>query len=270
MKNSSLNDKSKDKKAKFFTLKVKRELSALIGAVDFRCIRCKKDIFDEEEIFCDRCREKVSYNDGVCCPVCGSPLNNSGVVVVCSKCNGVKRNFERAYSPFILDGFISTCIYSLKFGGRKSYARAFAKAMSRTARDNGIKFDLVSFVPCSKAELKQRGYNQAQLLAEQFCDIMNANKPLELLIKVKDTARQEKLGYKERLTNLKGVFATADKSIIMGKRILLIDDVLTTGATLDECSRTLVGSGAESIICLTAAVKREDVLLEKATLPQHK
>lgn len=105
------------------------------------------------------------------------------------------------------------------------------------------------------AAQKSRGYNQAQLLAESFCDILEKAPPVALLAKIKETQRQETLNKKQREENLVGAFAASAEA--KGKNVLLIDDIKTTGSTLNRCAQALKRKGARSVVCITVASREE-------------
>ncbi|HOJ35800.1 MAG TPA: phosphoribosyltransferase family protein, partial [Clostridiales bacterium] len=116
-----------------------------------------------------------------------------------------------------------------------------------------IAFDCVCFVPESEDVLKERGYNQSRLLAESVSRHLNV--PCgELLKKLYTTKPQRTLSAAERQGNVLGVFETNPEEITAGKKILLIDDIKTTGATLDECAKSLLIAGADRVFCAVAAV----------------
>ena len=151
-------------------------------------------------------------------------------------------------------------ILEMKFRNVATNALPLARYLVQCANANDVHFDAVTYVPMTAQAKKRRGYNQAQLLAQNFCDILNLPPPETLLKKVKETQRQEKLGKRERKENLIAAFAaTCD---LHGKTVLLIDDIKTTGATLNECAKALKKKGATKVVCLTVASREENVVWE--------
>ena len=141
----------------------------------------------------------------------------------------------------------------LKFGNKKYISAELAKMMTDTFIEEEMCADVVTFVPMTAKEIKERGYNQSELLAEEVAKRLNL--PItSTVLKIKETDKQKRLTAKERRENLKGVFAVADKTAIKGKRILLVDDVITTGATVNECSAVLKKAGATKVSSLTACI----------------
>lgn len=223
-----------------------------------RCMLCGVDVFDESG-FCEKCLSKVTFNNGKTCLRCGVALH--GEENYCGNCAFDKVYFDRAYSPLCYGGGVQQAILSMKYSGFATNAKVFAGYLARCCEQNRIQFDVVTFVPMTKISQKRRGYNQARLLAESFCDIMKAEPPRELLFKVKDTVPQENLGHAERKENLIAAFAA--KEDLHGKTVLVIDDVKTTGATLNECAKALKKKGAQKVVCLTVASREEHVETEK-------
>ena len=121
--------------------------------------------------------------------------------------------------------------------------------MAQVLQNQNWQFDAVTFIPSSKDTIKNRGYNQAQLIADDICDIMDL-KVVDLAEKVKDLPPQEKMDYLGRFDNMKGAFVLKQKP---PKSLLVIDDVKTTGATLNEFSKLVKKHGCKKVYCLTFA-----------------
>ena len=228
-------------------------LSEVLAPTEPRCLNCGKEVFDGLG-FCDDCKKSAILNDGKTCKRCGMGID--GEEDYCGNCSFDKIYFDKAYSAFIYDGAVRKSILKFKFAGYGNFARVFAKYLAAVAVSRGLEFDVVTFAPMSKNSLKERGYNQAELLARRFCDILECgDKLLNAIAKIKETARQETISKKERKTNLIGAYkCVAD---VKGKRVLVIDDIKTTGATLNECAKVLKRSGAVKVIGLTIASPKE-------------
>ncbi len=222
-----------------------------------RCMGCGIDVFDGGG-FCPNCLKNVVFNNGKTCKLCGVAIH--GAEDYCSHCAFEKTFYDRCFSPFCYGGCVQRAILNMKFGNIATNAQLLARYLAQCAKSNKIQFDVVTYVPMTANAEKQRGYNQAQLLAQSFCDILKIDEPVALLKKVKDTQRQEKLGKKERKENLVGAFsATTD---LHGKVVLVIDDIKTTGSTLNECAKALKKKGATQVICLTVASREENMVWE--------
>lgn len=240
-----------------FLSRIKAKFGSFFGMHYFKCICCGADVFDESGI-CVQCKPKIEMNDGKTCVKCGKPVGENDF------CNCGKRElfFDRAYSPLIYDGLTRKAMLSYKFGGMTYIAKTFSKMLAAKAVKENIDFDTVTYVPLTKKDFRKRGYNQTSLLAKNFCDILGLSQPIELLNKIKQTEKQEKLDFRRRSTNLVGAFSVTDKSLVKGKKILIIDDVFTSGATTSECAKVLKKNGAEKVTVLTVATRKEKILMD--------
>lgn len=152
------------------------------------------------------------------------------------------------------EGNVRSSILRYKFYGRRNYAPAYGRLLAmKISREFSEEFDLLTWVPVSRKRLKKRGYDQVALLAQavgQELEIV----PVPTLRKVRDNPPQSRItGFAQRKANVLGVYNVIDRSQIQGKRILLLDDILTTGATLSECARVLRTEGAEEVSCAVLA-----------------
>lgn len=232
----------------------------ILSDVSHSCIRCGTDIFDDATGLCEDCKKQFVFNNGNVCLRCGTRIGKNQYF--CNECNYEKIYFDRAFSAFVYDGAFLDVIYAVKFGGKGALCKVLANYLAYLAVKNELSFDVVCYVPMSKSSLKKRGYNQARLLAESFCDIMQVDCLSDVLVKTRETVRQEALGKAERKENLKNAYAVTDKQAVCGKTVLLIDDVKTTGATLNNCAKALKKVGAQKVYCLTLASREEHFLSE--------
>ncbi len=156
-----------------------------------------------------------------------------------------------AYAPFSYEGLAEQAVWRLKFYGVPAVARHLAPYLAEALPD-GAEFDLVVPIPMTRRKERRRGYNQAALLARFTAEALGL--PVRpLLQKRRETAEQHTLSARERKTNLSGAYRLTDPAAVRGKRILLCDDVVTTGATLREAAMLLYDAGAESVSAAAAA-----------------
>ena len=240
------------------TFKLAAWFSELIAPTECKCLNCGREVFDGLG-FCPECKKGVVYNNGKTCKRCGVGID--GDEDYCGNCAFDKVYFDRAYSALSYEGAVRDAILRFKFGNCGNFARIFAKYLAFMAERQSVQFDLVTYVPMTKKSKRKRGYNQAQLLAQHFCAILSCEEKLvEAIAKIKETKRQETLSRAERKTNLVGAYkCVAD---VAGKRVLVIDDVKTTGATLNECGKVLKKAGATEVFALTVASRRENFMYE--------
>ena len=194
------------------------------------------------------------------CALCGR-RGVKGLCTGCEKhlpmaepalCTGA--GFGRCASSLLYEGNVREGMLRFKFSGGRSAALAFGELMARTAAEEfGGEFDLVTYVPVSDKRLRERGYDQSRLLAEEMAKHWDTE-VLTLLRKTRHNAAQS--GIKSaaaRRANVLGVYEAVDLEKIRGAKILLVDDILTTGATLAEAVRVLKDAGAQDVLCLTLA-----------------
>ena len=155
----------------------------------------------------------------------------------------------RCTSPFMYKECFADAVKAFKFNNRPQYAKAlaFAVVTSLNITDN-LQYDYITCVPMHPKLKNQRGYNQSELLAKECAKLMGV-KYIDALEKFKQNKPQHSLKGSERRKNVKGVYRAVNKDKIKGKKILLIDDIITTGNTLAECAKMLKKSGCEEIDC---------------------
>lgn len=217
---------------------------------DIKCIFCD----DELDHFspycaCETCLRSLPFNRQKVCQKCGEPLYS--LANYCMRCkNSADRGFDVARAPFLYDGKIKQSVWAMKYYGKKYLAEYLSRFLYDEYVLDNLKCDLVIPVPLTAKKLAQRGYNQSELLCKCFLDA-GLEVDTTSLIKNQNTKNQMELGYKDRQTNLAGAFAVTDKNKIKGKKILLVDDIMTTGATASEIARVLKKAKANSVSVLT-------------------
>ena len=216
------------------------------------CIACSKEIPDGSEFqLCEKCLKNLDEIDGNICTKCGEKLKDGNML--CDHCKEFDYSFDRNKSICYYTDVSSGIVKSLKYGGRKYYAKHIAKLMTRD-KSCFENVDLITFVPIGKKRLRTRGFNQAEEIAKEISKLVGIE-VVSLLDKVVEKKHQAGLTQKERLENLKDTFSVCseNKDKIKGKNILIIDDVFTTGATLSECSKVLKIQKPKSVSTLTFA-----------------
>ena len=179
-------------------------------------------------------------------PCCKTPLHERTGIGAC-------------LAPLRYEGIVREALLQYKFHSGQSRCAGFGDILAQAAAEHfGGQFDCVAYVPVSKKRKAERGYDQSYLLAREMCRRWDTA-PETLLRKIRDNAAQSSLSSRgEREKNVAGVYAAVSEEKIRGARILLIDDILTTGATLREAARVLRAAGAESVICAALAAADED------------
>jgi competence protein ComFC len=224
-----------------------------------KCIVCSGEL-DRKTRYgvCDRC--KLPHNFKFCLK-CGKGLGSNDAVY-CQDCGKEKREFDTARAPFRYEGDIVKLIYDIKYGSAKYLAANFAEFMYDTLTESGFEADVITFVPIPAERKRERGYNQAEEIAVRLFEISSIEcvDALERTKYVKNLARMTK---HERAEAVKGTIVLKDgaKASLKGKKVVLIDDVFTSGATANECSRILRKAKPDSIFVLTFATATEKPVL---------
>ena len=222
-----------------------------------RCALCGK-ILKTDKGLCDDCISKIDFLNGVVCYHCGQPLpeaNNAGQKLLCGNClKSRRRIFRFSRSACVYDECSKKLIMDFKFYDKTDLAGLLAKMMYVAGKDifsAGI--DVIIHVPLHRNGLLKRRYNQSALLARELSRLTGITYDCRSVIKCRHTRPQVECSGTERLSNLRGAFEIKNPEAVAGKRILLVDDVLTTGATLKECAAAVKKFRPKSIDCLTVA-----------------
>lgn len=213
-----------------------------------RCAFCGEVILPGTKL-CPACREQetaLRVTPPVCIR-CGRGEKRCG-------CGGRRRHFERCVTPYLYKGPVRSGILRLKHGQKRNAARYFASCMAEVIRREYGRtyFSGIVPVPLSKKALRKRGYNPSLWLAQELSALLNVP-VMDMLDKLYDTPPQKELCARERSGNLLGVFDLRTGFDAEERRFLLVDDVITTGATLDECAKMLKIYGAVQVLAVTAA-----------------
>lgn len=203
-----------------------------------RCAFCQKLLKQGETGFCSRCQTELPW-------IVGQAAEQKPEFI--SLC----------VSPLWFQGEVRESIHRYKFSDRSCYAGTYVHLMAQCVSDHlADRFDLISWVPLSAKSLKKRGYDQSRLLAEGIAQELGAD-IVQTLRKVRNTRVQSGLSEEaERRANVLGAYEVTNTAQIEGKRVLLVDDVVTTGSTLSECARILRTYGAADVVCVTLARAR--------------
>ncbi len=221
---------------------------------NIHCLLCGRQILpDEKYSLCAGCRDKMMFLfEENCCKRCGRPLSYKGEEGFCLECAGQDLWFEKSVSCIFYDDFSRKLIFQLKYGKKEYFAYHMAEMLRDRLEDCGKDgFDFIVPVPLHVSRVRERGFNQAALLADALGKMRGETVLKKVLERKKQTIDQTNLGKKARFENLRGSFSTRQADMIKGKRILLVDDVFTTGATSNDCSRALMDSGAKSVTVAT-------------------
>jgi ComF family protein len=223
------------------------------------CLACKNKISPakEEDVICAQCWQKLERNLPPFCASCGRRLDKLSIAKnICSSCLKSKFYFDRAFSPCAYMGTIKKLIHEFKYSGKDYLGEPLGRLMNEFIQDYRLPIEYLDFiipVPLHKSRLREREFNQAQLLSEKVAKEFNKKVLPDVLVRNRPTKTQTDLDFEERRKNVEKSFTVNDPGLIKGANLLLIDDVLTTGATSSEAAKALKDSGAGVIFVMTLA-----------------
>ena len=204
-------------------------------------------VFPPRCVFCHRIVESADF---LLCPMCGR--NTLPLVGPGEEKHG--DCFETCVFPLYYEGDVRESLHRFKFKDCGFYADTYAPLLADCIRERlDGRYDLLSWVPLSKKRLLERGYDQSLLLAQAAGRLLGLV-PVRTLEKYRNVKKQSLMGgAAERRANISGAYRVPSPETVAGKRVLLVDDIVTTGSTLTECARTLKAAGAGSIVCAALA-----------------
>lgn len=226
-------------------MKLKKLIKESLFPVSYTCDVCGIETFGSN--ICPDCLKEMTFNDKVTCPICGRKTVRDEI---CIECKAKPPLYDCAISALVYESATVNLIYKFKNGGAylKDY---FADLLYEKLKDYP-KIDYITFVPMTKKAERKRGYNQARLLAESLSERLNI--PVaDVIQKVKNTSQQKSLSGKDRANNLAGSFKAQSGRPLLDKTVLLVDDILTTGATADAVCYKLFTTGVEKVYFATIA-----------------
>lgn len=222
-----------------------------------RCALCRRKILPDSVIpLCPACSAAVKRNHPPFCRKCGRTIDhdarNRGI---CSSCTRRITHFDRAYSPFLYEGPVKALIQELKYRGKDRLGPALGGLMAEFIKEYALNLDFIDYVvpvPLHPAKLREREFNQALLLAQPVAAALEIPVAEGALARTRATRTQTDLRRDDRYRNVEGAFTAGAHPLLSGN-ILLIDDVLTTGATASEAAKALKEAGAGIVFVLTLA-----------------
>jgi ComF family protein len=210
------------------------------------CIGCGR----EGDYICRACRQDLPVITPPICPVCGRPQSQG---IVCRDCREVTMQIDGIRSPFVFDGVIRRAIHELKYRNLRGLAPSMADLLHDYLVDNPIPADVLVPVPLHRKRRRDRGYNQSALLAKELGRHCGLPVAANSLVRHRYAVPQARsAGVSERQENVAGAFTCPDDRF-QGQRVLLIDDVATSGATLNACAGALKAAGAAQVWGLVMA-----------------
>ena len=228
------------------------------GFIDFffppLCAACGERLVEGEEVVCDNCRQSFTEVPKPWCPRCGAGEVKANQKD-CKACPEKPVGFDLARAVLLYRGAAREVIHTLKYKTRPEVGPVLGRFIFLYLKRElqGENFNAIIPVPLHPARERKRGFNQAELIAEEVARLARIPLIPEALIRIKSTKQQTQLPLEMRRQNVAGAFAMRTPEPIRGKTILLIDDVYTTGNTVNEASRVLKEGGASKVCVLTFA-----------------
>ncbi|MGZ5938794.1 MAG: double zinc ribbon domain-containing protein [Rhizomicrobium sp.] len=220
------------------------------------CISCRAQVSDPGA-FCSKCWQSIAFLDGAMCDCCGLPFElDPGAQTLCAACHASPPSFDKARAVMRYDEHSRGPILALKHADRLDLAPGFGRWLERSGRELLEQTDVILPVPLHPRRLWARRYNQSAELTRTLGRLTGKPVNFEVLIRARHTASQGAMpSARARQRNMQGAFrvSAGHKSAIAGRNTLLIDDVLTTGATVDACARALKRAGAAKVFVLALA-----------------
>jgi len=224
------------------------------------CILCRKSLKNTasiNDIVCLDCWTKAKKNTPPFCTSCGRHLEKKNFAKnICPGCARKKLHFDRAFSPYLYDGVIKEMIHQFKYQGKEHLSKTLAQPMCNFIKEYSLPLeylDCIIPVPLDNTKLREREFNQAQVLSKHIGEEFNIEVLPDCLRRTRSTRSQTELDIKDRLKNVEGCFSLKEGYSLKGKNILLVDDVLTTGSTASEATRAIKESACGFVFVLTLA-----------------
>lgn len=199
---------------------------------------------------CPKCRGKINFFQGNLCEICGRPIDKPGAL--CKACDTAPPPYDALRSLAKYEGAMRACIHSLKYDHNQSLGEYFSKDLLNCIKLENWTLDMVIPVPLSPLRIKERGYNQSALIARPLAMALSLRYQPYALKRIRNTQSQVELTAEKRRINVAGAFQAVPE-LVKDKVVLLVDDVTTTGSTINECTRELKSVGARAVYCITLA-----------------
>ncbi len=220
-----------------------------------RCLLCDEVLpFNAATYVCKPCRDNVMELTMCICRKCGKPHIDPHDDI-CFDCKKKQHYFRQGRALWTYEGIVKKAIHRYKYHHRQALGKGFAQELSRFYRQNiPWDIDLIISVPLHPLKLKQRSFNQAAYLATLFGRELGIEVNNNLLIRTKNTQPQKDLTDLERILNVENAFEFNQKYACVNQNVLILDDIYTTGNTIDNCAKELLAHGARNVYFLTLAI----------------
>lgn len=205
---------------------------------------------------CPVCRDKLTVVQEPVCKICGKPVEGERREM-CGDCQKRRHAFVQGKALWIYKGAVKKSIHRLKYSNRREYAIAYGQEMESRYGDwiRRHSFEAIIPIPLHKKRKRQRGYNQAELIGREISRLTGIPLRKDILMRCVSTVPQKDLNDEERKKNLKNAFIIAKNNVGLEK-VLLVDDIYTTGSTMDSAAEALKGAGISEVYCISTGIGR--------------
>ncbi len=238
--------------------KIRRQAREVVlaGLYPVKCPFCGKRTGGVQVQACPSCRRRLPFINGPRCFRCGKPVN-SGEIEYCMDCTKESHYFTQGISLWSYDQSVKQAVYRFKYKNQRCYGAYFGKEIIRQYYNQirAWNADAIIPVPIHKNRYRQRGYNQAELIAQSISPYIRVPVETNLVERIKNTKPQKELNDKERQKNLKNAFKINENSVKL-KKVIIVDDIYTTGATVDVIAELLLHGGISDIYVITLCIGR--------------
>ncbi len=219
-----------------------------------KCPLCDKTLMFLEGEVCDVCEKNQPKVVAPFCMKCGKTVEDAEQEY-CADCVAIPKSFEKGYPAFDYRDGIKDAIYAFKYKNQRYYAKYFSKSILQLYKKElqELNLDGIVPVPVHKHKKRQRGYNQAEVLADYLAKELHLPVYPTYLLRVENTNPQKELNDKVRIKNLKNAFKIGENEIEL-KKVLLVDDIYTSGATIEACTRILLEAGVQKVYYTSVAI----------------
>lgn len=223
-----------------------------------RCPVCDEILFEKNKIerprICKECSKKLTYIKQPVCFKCGKQLDDDSKEY-CYDCMRKNFSYTRGVAAFSYSDAMKTSMYAFKYNNRREYAGFYANVIAEEFGSIILSWkpDVLVPVPMYKAKMRKRGYNQAEVLANRLSEKLGIPMDAKILERTRDTVPQKELKEEERKNNIKNAFQIRKNGLEYSK-IVLVDDIYTTGTTIDECARVFLQAGVSRVYFITACI----------------
>jgi len=211
-----------------------------------RCPVCQDIVMPSGQDICEKCKSKLKYIEDPYCLKCGRPLN--GNYDRCESCKNTSMDYIEGRAVFVYNDTLRKSIYGFKYNGRLEYASFYGNQIVKRLNRKLMQWnaDAIIPIPLHKDRLKKRGYNQADILAKEISKYLKVPLYSDYLIRQKATKAQKNLDALARENNLKNAFKIKPNGVKL-RTVILVDDIYTTGSTINSAARCLKNAGVERV-----------------------